>query len=103
MFESAALSAMPNVKSSPGGLFPGVTWPYIEGLAINEAWNDLAFISVGQYNATLSPQSGAPVRLTVGGLGGSIDSGWISWVRSERFNMALATDHSTWPGLCGCV
>ena len=65
-FESAAIpAAMPNVKSNPGGLYDGVSWPYVEGLSINEAWNDLAFLSVGQYNATLPPQSGAPIRLTV--------------------------------------
>jgi sulfoxide reductase catalytic subunit YedY len=65
-FESSALpSAMKDVKSFPNGLYTGVTWPYVEGLSIDEAWNDLAFVSVGQYNSVLLPQSGAPIRLTV--------------------------------------
>jgi hypothetical protein len=30
-----------------------------------EAWNDLAFVSIGQFNSTLKVQSGAPIRLNV--------------------------------------
>jgi len=37
----------------------------VEGLSISEAWNDLGFISVGQYQKPLPPQSGAPIRLTL--------------------------------------
>lgn len=70
-FESAELpAAMPSVKQYPKGLFPGVPWPYVEGLAIEEAWNDLGFLAVGQYQAALTPQSGGPLRLIVSeGLG----------------------------------
>lgn len=45
--------------SSPSG-FP---WPYVEGLTIDEALNELAFIGVGAYGDKLLPQSGAPIRL----------------------------------------
>ncbi|GAX85475.1 hypothetical protein CEUSTIGMA_g12891.t1 [Chlamydomonas eustigma] len=63
-FESAALSAaMPLVKSNPIALFPGVPWPYVEGLSIEEAWNDMAFLAVGMYNSTLPAQNGAPIRM----------------------------------------
>ncbi len=38
-------------------------WPYIEGLTIAEATNDLAFIATGLYGKTLPKQNGAPLRL----------------------------------------
>ena len=44
----------------------------MEGLSISEAWNDLGFISVGQYQKPLPPQSGAPIRLTVSWIGGAL-------------------------------
>jgi sulfoxide reductase catalytic subunit YedY len=44
---------------------PFYPWPYIEGLTIDEATNDLAFISTGLYGKPLPPQNGAPLRLTV--------------------------------------
>lgn len=53
---------MPNVKSA---LTPSAPWPYVEGLALFEAWNDLAFVSIGQFNSTLTAQSGAPIRLNL--------------------------------------
>lgn len=40
-------------------------WPYTEGVTIEEAANELAFISVGMYGKTLPPQNGAPLRLTL--------------------------------------
>jgi methionine sulfoxide reductase catalytic subunit len=40
-------------------------WPYVEGLRINEAMNDLAILSTGLYGKDLLPQNGAPIRLVV--------------------------------------
>ena len=40
-------------------------WPYIEGLTIEEARNELAFIAVGLYGKPLRNQNGAPLRLVV--------------------------------------
>lgn len=40
-------------------------WPYQEGLTIDEATNDLAFLAVGMYGKSLPPQNGAPIRLVV--------------------------------------
>jgi sulfoxide reductase catalytic subunit YedY len=40
-------------------------WPYAEGLRIDEATNELAFIAVGLYGAPLPGQNGAPLRLVV--------------------------------------
>jgi methionine sulfoxide reductase catalytic subunit len=51
-------------KSMPGLQTPFYPWPYIEGLAIDEASNDMAFISTGMYGKPLPPQNGGPIRLT---------------------------------------
>jgi sulfoxide reductase catalytic subunit YedY len=40
-------------------------WPYTEGLALDEATNDLAFMATGMYGADLPKQDGAPIRLLV--------------------------------------
>ncbi|MFO1189502.1 MAG: protein-methionine-sulfoxide reductase catalytic subunit MsrP [Alphaproteobacteria bacterium] len=38
-------------------------WPYIEGLTMAEATNELAFIATGLYGKTIPKQNGAPLRL----------------------------------------
>lgn len=40
-------------------------WPYVEGLRIDEAMNDLAILGTGLYGKELLPQNGAPIRLVV--------------------------------------
>jgi methionine sulfoxide reductase catalytic subunit len=40
-------------------------WPYVEGLTLAEATNELAFLSTGAYGKPLAKQNGAPIRLTV--------------------------------------
>lgn len=40
-------------------------WPYTEGLTIEEATNDLAYIATGIYGKPLPKQNGAPLRLAV--------------------------------------
>jgi sulfoxide reductase catalytic subunit YedY len=40
-------------------------WPYVEGLRLDEAMNDLALLSTGLYGKRLLPQNGAPIRLVV--------------------------------------
>ena len=40
-------------------------WPYIEGLTIAEAVNELAFIATGLYGKAIPKQNGAPLRLAV--------------------------------------
>lgn len=44
---------------------PFYPWPYVEGVTIDEAANDLAFISIGMYGKPLPPQNGGPIRLTL--------------------------------------
>ncbi len=38
-------------------------WPYVEGLTIHEAMNELAFMVTGAYGKPLHKQFGAPIRL----------------------------------------
>ena len=38
-------------------------WPYTEGLAMDEATHDLAFIATGLYGKPIHKQNGAPLRL----------------------------------------
>ena len=50
--------------------FPGqrdrlYQWPYVEGLRLDEAMNDLTLLATGVYGRSLPPQSGAPLRLVV--------------------------------------
>jgi sulfoxide reductase catalytic subunit YedY len=40
-------------------------WPYVEGLTIEEATNELAFMVTGAYGHPLPQQNGAPLRLAV--------------------------------------
>jgi methionine sulfoxide reductase catalytic subunit len=40
-------------------------WPYVEGLTMAEASNDLAFIATGMYGKPIPKQNGAPLRLAV--------------------------------------
>ncbi len=40
-------------------------WPYVEGLTIAEAVNELAFIATGLYGRPLPKQNGSPLRLAV--------------------------------------
>ncbi|QFT30887.1 Sulfoxide reductase catalytic subunit YedY precursor [Labrenzia sp. THAF82] len=38
-------------------------WPYVEGLTLEEATNELAFMATGVYGKPLANQFGAPIRL----------------------------------------
>ena len=40
-------------------------WPYVEGLTLEEATNELAFLVTGLYGKPLPRQNGAPLRLAV--------------------------------------
>jgi sulfoxide reductase catalytic subunit YedY len=52
-------------EKMPGQKSDWYQWPYVEGLRIDEAMNDLAILSTGLYGKPLLPQNGAPVRLVV--------------------------------------
>lgn len=44
---------------------PWYPWPYYEGLRMDEAMNELAFVATGVYGQPLSKQNGAPWRLAL--------------------------------------
>ena len=48
----------------PGQRF-GYSWPYVEGLRMDEAMNDLTILATGLYGESLPTQNGAPIRLVV--------------------------------------
>jgi sulfoxide reductase catalytic subunit YedY len=52
-------------KTMPGLRQSWYPWPYTEGLTMQEAMNELTFLSIGMYGKTIPPQDGAPIRLTV--------------------------------------
>lgn len=49
----------------PGQKAGWYTWPYAEGLRLDEAMHDLTILATGLYGKTLLPQNGAPLRLAV--------------------------------------
>ena len=52
-------------RNMPGQNSPFFRWPYVEGLRLDEAMNDLTLLSTGLYGKELLPQNGAPLRLVV--------------------------------------
>jgi sulfoxide reductase catalytic subunit YedY len=52
-----------DAKVAPGQKQFWYPWPYVEGLTMEEATNDLAFIVTGAYGKPLPKQNGAPLRL----------------------------------------
>ncbi len=49
-----------NARGQAASWYP---WPYIEGLTLAEARNELAFIATGLYGKVMPKQNGAPLRL----------------------------------------
>jgi sulfoxide reductase catalytic subunit YedY len=49
----------------PGQKRRVLNWPYVEGLRIDEAMNELPIMAVGLYGDSLPNQNGAPIRLIV--------------------------------------
>jgi methionine sulfoxide reductase catalytic subunit len=52
-------------KMAPGQRMSWYPWPYVEGLTMAEATNELAFLVTGAYGHPLAKQHGAPLRLAV--------------------------------------
>jgi sulfoxide reductase catalytic subunit YedY len=52
-------------KMAPNQRLPFYPWPYVEGLTMDEAANELAFLVIGAYGKPLAKQFGAPLRLAV--------------------------------------
>ena len=47
------------------GIFATIKYPYVEGLRMDEAMNDLTLMAVGLYGSKMPNQNGAPIRLIV--------------------------------------
>jgi sulfoxide reductase catalytic subunit YedY len=65
---SAQYLSMTTFKDSsmaPGQRQFWYPWPYVEGLTLAEATNELAFIATGIYGQPMPRQNGAPLRLAV--------------------------------------
>jgi len=54
-----------DVERYPGQRISWYSWPYVEGLRLDEAMNDLALLATGLYGNDLPAQNGAPIRLVV--------------------------------------
>lgn len=52
-------------RSMPGTRLSIIDWPYREGLRLDEANNELAFLATGMYGKDMPKQDGAPIRLVV--------------------------------------
>lgn len=69
-------------------------WPYVEGLTMAEATNDLAFMVVGAYGKPLPKQHGAPIRLAV-----PWKYGFKSIKSIVRFEFTAERPTTFWEGL----
>jgi methionine sulfoxide reductase catalytic subunit len=52
-----------DARVAPGQKQFWYPWPYIEGLTMAEATNELAFMTTGAYGRPIAKQNGAPIRL----------------------------------------
>jgi sulfoxide reductase catalytic subunit YedY len=52
-------------KVAPGQRQRWYPWPYVEGLTMAEAANELTFLATGAYGHPIAKQHGAPLRLAV--------------------------------------
>jgi sulfoxide reductase catalytic subunit YedY len=52
-------------KAMPGLSAPFYPWPYTEGVTMDEAMTDLAFMVTGMYGKPVPPQNGGPLRLAL--------------------------------------
>jgi methionine sulfoxide reductase catalytic subunit len=58
-------TALKDPEQMPGQSAGFYQWPYIEGLRLDEAMNELPLLATGLYGKSLLPQNGAPLRLVV--------------------------------------
>ena len=59
------METLADAESMPGLRASWYPWPYIDGLTIEEATNELAFLVTGAYGKPVPKQMGAPLRLAV--------------------------------------
>jgi sulfoxide reductase catalytic subunit YedY len=83
-------------KIAPGQRQTWYPWPYVEGLTIAEATNELAFMVTGAYGKPAPKQMGAPIRLAV-----PWKYGFKSVKSIVRFNFTDQRPKSYWEQLQG--
>ena len=71
-------------------------WPYVEGLTMAEATNELAFLATGAYGKPMAKQHGAPLRLAV-----PWKYGFKSIKSIVRFSFVAQRPKSFWEALQG--
>jgi sulfoxide reductase catalytic subunit YedY len=81
-------------SSAPGFRQSWYPWPYTEGLTIEEANNELAFLVTGMYGKPALKQMGAPLRLAV-----PWKYGFKSIKSIVRFNFTDQRPKTFWEGL----
>ncbi len=59
------METLADTKTMPGLRLSAFEWPYIEGVTMAEANNDLAFLATGLYGKSIPKQNGAPIRLVL--------------------------------------
>ena len=91
-----AMETFENPEVAPGQNQRWYPWPYLEGLAIDEATNELAFIATGLYGKPMPKQNGAPLRLAV-----PWKYGFKSVKSLVRFHFAEKRPVSFWEELQG--
>jgi sulfoxide reductase catalytic subunit YedY len=79
---------------APGQKQSWYPWPYVEGLTIPEATNELAFLVTGAYGKPVSKVQGAPLRLAV-----PWKYGFKSIKSIVRFNFTDQRPKSYWEAL----
>ena len=79
---------------APGQRQTWFPWPYVEGLTIAEATNELAFLVTGTYGKPAPKQHGAPIRLAV-----PWKYGFKSVKSIVRFNFTDQRPKSYWENL----
>jgi sulfoxide reductase catalytic subunit YedY len=60
-----AFETLLDSKRMPGQRSSVLSWPYVEGLRMDEAMHPLTLLASGIYGRSLPPQDGAPIRLVV--------------------------------------
>jgi sulfoxide reductase catalytic subunit YedY len=58
-----AFTTVVRPNEMPGQRRPVLQWPYVEGLRMDEATNELTLMATGLYGRPLPNQNGAPIRL----------------------------------------
>jgi methionine sulfoxide reductase catalytic subunit len=59
------MTTFKDVSMAPGQKMFWYPWPYVEGVTMAEAMNDLAFFVTGMYGHPVPKQDGAPLRLAL--------------------------------------